>query len=233
MSRWLNFRAIGNTAGSLLYRGASADLITTTNAISVLETHQISYLLDLRTSSEIGSISWLPAFIKEYKNIPLSEEVNNFKNILFPHANDYINYYQSIIQGSLHSLRDCFEFIHQALRENRKLLFYCHAGKDRTGILACLTMLIGGVKTDMITKDYILSGSYLLPNIHLFEKHWLSRGITKEAYLPRMQPQAMVIENIITAIRKHGTVEQYFCHHHVPLQDYSDLEKRLINNWRE
>jgi protein-tyrosine phosphatase len=40
-------------------------------------------------------------------------------------------------------------------------LFHCHAGKDRTGIIAALLLSLAGVDDDAIAQDYALTGEYL------------------------------------------------------------------------
>jgi protein-tyrosine phosphatase len=43
------------------------------------------------------------------------------------------------------------------------VLFHCHAGKDRTGIVAALLLDLAGVDHDTIAEDYALSNEYLKP----------------------------------------------------------------------
>lgn len=40
-------------------------------------------------------------------------------------------------------------------------LFHCHAGKDRTGVIAALLLSLAGVDDDAISQDYALTGDYL------------------------------------------------------------------------
>ncbi len=41
------------------------------------------------------------------------------------------------------------------------ILVHCHAGKDRTGVVVALVLLLAGVTTDAIADDYALSGVQL------------------------------------------------------------------------
>lgn len=50
-------------------------------------------------------------------------------------------------------------------------LFHCHAGKDRTGIVAALLLDLAGVPHDVIAGDYSLSNEYLKPR----HDEWLTR----------------------------------------------------------
>ena len=52
----------------------------------------------------------------------------------------------------------CNHFISQALRNSKhKVFIHCHAGKDRTGILAALISIISGASTDHVIQDYLAS----------------------------------------------------------------------------
>ena len=43
------------------------------------------------------------------------------------------------------------------------ILFYCHSGKDRTGIISALLLALVNVPPMLIAEDYILSSDYLKP----------------------------------------------------------------------
>ena len=43
------------------------------------------------------------------------------------------------------------------------VLFHCHAGKDRTGLIAALLLALAGVPAPTIAEDYALSQEYLRP----------------------------------------------------------------------
>lgn len=43
------------------------------------------------------------------------------------------------------------------------VLIHCHAGKDRTGIVAALALSLAGVPDEIIIEDFALSGDYLRP----------------------------------------------------------------------
>ena len=55
---------------------------------------------------------------------------------------------------------------------NGTILFHCHSGRDRTGIIAAMLLSLAGVDPSSTAKDYALSSVYLQPT---FEKP-LSEG---------------------------------------------------------
>src|SRR5947209_1953092 len=74
----------------------------------------------------------------------------------------------------LHEARDGIRAIVQALAqaEDGGVLFYCHSGKDRTGLIAALVLAMLGVPADEVAADYALSLDCLRP----VQDEWLENG---------------------------------------------------------
>ena len=51
---------------------------------------------------------------------------------------------------------------------NTGILYHCTAGKDRTGIITALLLLLAGVSKNQIIEDYTLSNQYLGPMLQKF-----------------------------------------------------------------
>lgn len=69
---------------------------------------------------------------------------------------DYLTHvYRSILASEPPSLREALSTI--ANPDNWPLLFHCAAGKDRTGIVAILTLALANVPDDLIAADYALT----------------------------------------------------------------------------
>jgi len=80
---------------------------------------------------------------------------------------------------------------------NGLCLFHCHAGKDRTGIIATLLLLLAGVSRDDVIADYQVSGTYFRTKINQ------AASDINEAY-PK------TIEHFIAHIeKKYGGAEAY------------------------
>jgi protein-tyrosine phosphatase len=41
------------------------------------------------------------------------------------------------------------------------VLFYCHQGRDRTGIIAAFLLLLAGVDKQVVANDYAISNMYI------------------------------------------------------------------------
>lgn len=98
-----------------------------------------------------------------------------------------------------------FKRFFKLLLKKRKapLVFHCTAGKDRTGIVAALTLLALGVDEQTVMRDYMLS------NIYIKEKY----AAMAERY-PNLQPLLEVKESYLnTALDKiksdYGSIDTY------------------------
>ena len=60
------------------------------------------------------------------------------------------------------------------------VLFHCHAGKDRTGLVAALLLALAGTPDEIIAQDYHLSYTYLLPTFD----EWLGELTTSALVQP-------------------------------------------------
>ena len=69
------------------------------------------------------------------------------------------------------------------------VLFHCAAGKDRTGVLAALTLEVAGVEREAVLQDYVLTNERL----HLVGAR-LARLPTYGAYVSRLRVQDMAAD---------------------------------------
>lgn len=69
--------------------------------------------------------------------------------------------YSSILTTSITSIKRAMELIAEGLKDGQAVLFHCTIGKDRTGVLAALLLLLCGVDTTDIIADYQTSRTYL------------------------------------------------------------------------
>ncbi|KAG5420190.1 hypothetical protein I9W82_002070 [Candida metapsilosis] len=73
----------------------------------------------------------------------------------------YVHVYEDMLEFGIGSFKTIFQYI---LHENQPFLFHCTAGKDRTGVLGMLFLLLAGVDKDTIGKEYELTTIGLRPD---------------------------------------------------------------------
>lgn len=96
-----------------------------------------------------------------------------------------------------------------ALAPQGAVLFHCHAGKDRTGMIAALLLALAGVPNSTIAEDYAFSQVCLQP---IFD-HRLSQepDLAKRERMAQMMSAAP--ETMLSALAyldaRHGGAERY------------------------
>lgn len=138
--------------GSYKYIRSDVPYRLTDDEISFLIEKNITTIIDLRTAEEIKrkplSFNDNPSFT--YVNMPVSGG-----NIV-PDSQD------SVSKSYLNMLDKQMEKIISYI-ENAKsnVLFFCNAGKDRTGVVSALLMKRSGFTDEEIIDDYLLSADNL------------------------------------------------------------------------
>lgn len=103
------------------------------------------------------------------------------------------------------------------------VLFHCHAGKDRTGIVAALILLSLGVDERDVIADYQVSGTYL--------KKQTEEECLKYPDLPRFiwESEAVSMEMFITHLNdKYGGALEYLKSRGLSDAQYEKLRERLV-----
>ena len=85
------------------------------------------------------------------------------------------------------------------------VLYYCNAGKDRTGVVSALLLKLLGVDDKEIVLDYIASGVYLSEMLEAFANSTSIERI-REIIVPKAETMFSVLRYID---EKYGTIEKY------------------------
>src|SRR5205823_6268447 len=113
------------------------------------------------------------------------------------------------------------------------VLVYCHAGKDRTGLIAALVLAVAGVHHNTIASDYALSDACLRP---LYEGQLRDeRDTEKRAALARQlysplnaaRPQTMVA-TLASIDQRHGGVSAYLGEAGMEEEDLERVRARMV-----
>lgn len=104
------------------------------------------------------------------------------------------------------------------------ILYHCTAGKDRTGVISALILLLAGVcKTDIL-YDYKLSQAYLGPMLQQFCKS------NKNVDINIITPKTEYMEKFLDMfIKKYNSVEEYFSKIGLSDSEVLRLKNKLLN----
>lgn len=235
-----NFRDLGGyqtqdgrtIAWRRLFRSGNFLYMTRDDLIRLNEEIGLSSVIDLRSAREVEKqgIGLLSEARVEYHNIPfitgsgerkLRDPFSGFSNMGEFYL--YLVNQSEIGQQVIAALQIIAE------PENHPLVFCCAMGKDRTGILAAITLSVLGVSDEDIIEDYALSGP------HIEE---LDNRMRKDAKIPefakhlpdfffKATPESM--DFFLSALqREYGSVRGYVEAQGIDVSLIRRLEKALL-----
>jgi protein-tyrosine phosphatase len=112
-----------------------------------------------------------------------------------------------------------------AAADNAPLVFHCAAGKDRTGVVAALTLALLGVPDATIAEDYALTQ-------RSEERYNAWRAANDPAFVPSRAPSAAPAEAILlflTELRdRHGSIEGYAARTGCTAEHLTQLRSHLL-----
>ena len=95
--------------------------------------------------------------------------------------------------------------------DGRPALFHCHAGKDRTGIVAALLLSLLGVDERTVLDDYQLSGiHYTEHQLAAVQTKLAATGVDVERYRAVFGAPRHAMATVLAGLReRHGSLEAY------------------------
>jgi hypothetical protein len=115
-------------------------------------------------------------------------------------------------RGILEASADLIVQTVQALStpDARPAVFFCAAGKDRTGVLSAVILGALGVRDEDIVEDYVLSGEVIDPIITRFASFETSPAMYRELPPSHFAPYAETMDRLLVAVRDdYGSFADY------------------------
>jgi protein-tyrosine phosphatase len=135
-------------------------------------------------------------------------------------------WYPGVLDTCQRELREVLELMADAPAGG--ILFHCHVGKDRTGILAMLLLALAGVDADTIAADYNASFEHLRPDYEAYlgrTSDPLERASIVNGY--RCPPE-YAYEALAHLDQQYGGAERYVRHIGLGVGQMDKLRGRLI-----
>jgi protein-tyrosine phosphatase len=109
-------------------------------------------------------------------------------------------------------------------------VIHCHAGKERTGIVAALLLSLAGVADETVAEDWITSDAFLQP---LYEE-WLANEADPTIRAKRAEgfvSRAEHIADVLTYVRRsHGSLEEYLLAGGLVADQLERARRRLVSS---
>jgi len=120
----------------------------TDNDIAWLKIHNFSKIIDLRSLEEIKENPSIFADRKDfcYKHMPVTGN-----GVIPANKNLVVDSYSEMVDNNL------FQIIDEIERSDKNTMYFCTAGKDRTGIVSALLLKRANTNEESIVSDYMQS----------------------------------------------------------------------------
>jgi len=109
-------------------------------------------------------------------------------------------------------------------------VIHCHAGKERTGIVAALLLSLAGVTDETVAEDWIASDAFLQP---LYEE-WLANEADPAIRAKRSEGFVTHAEHILDVLahvrRTHSSVEEYLLAGGLSADQLDRARRRLVSS---
>ena len=148
----------GRTRTGRVFRSDSLQSVTAADAALLHERLGVRSLIDLRGEDEVASEGrgLLADRDVRYVNLPLVQEDGSLLSYLDDGRTvDLVPRYLSYLDSPGRTMLRAIELISEA--ETAPTVFFCAAGKDRTGVLSALVLRLVGVEPEAVVDDYLLS----------------------------------------------------------------------------
>ena len=161
---------------------SDAPLSPTDADIDYLLSRGITTLIDLRSGDEIVR-----------KPCPLAEDARfTYRHMPVTGGNAMPESPADVPLSYLHMVDAQMARILSTIRESDGVMYFCAAGKDRTGVVSALIQLENGMSSEAIAADYALSGENLRTMFTAFrERH---PEIDVEVYTPKKEYMLQFLE---------------------------------------
>ena len=189
----------------------------------------VTDVIDLRSESEVASspspFAALEPFggpAPTYKHLPLVDDATMRK---LAEAPGMFDRYLMMLDHRADAFREIFTAL---ARTEGAAVFHCFAGKDRTGMVAAMSLALAGVDVDSIAADYAETDSQMATQY----EEWLAAA--PPAQLEEMREDLRCPPERIVAVlerleQRWGGVEGYLTTAGVSKADISQLQSKLHN----
>lgn len=207
---------------------SDAPLDATEEDIAFLREYGVRTVIDLRAYEEAA---WKPCPLAEaaglgYVNIPFTDDFTYLGSPLYCPLDHLV----PVIKGQ-HRTHEILTHMSQA---DGAVLFFCYAGKDRTGMIAALLLLLAHVPVEDVIADYQVTYTYIrrklvqqLNDAGRPELMNPTGAVKRERaeHLRRTEPEW--IEPFITHVLSFGGIEAFLRHTGMAEADITRLQQRL------
>lgn len=221
----INFRDVGGyitqdgqrVKTGLVYRSGALGQLTDADWQQIQRLN-LGMICDLRSDDEVQVEPDDPPFSIAYQHLGVEAEPPRFARLralffdhqqmiaLLPHV-----YKSLLVDQNAANFGKTLRLI--ADPDNLPIVIHCTAGKDRTGVITGLLLMLLGVPDDVIAADYSLSNYYydrFYEVAQIALKPLSVLGFRADDVAPLLSADAQTMQSVLDHVReKYGSIENY------------------------
>ena len=247
MDRWIeldgavNVRDLGGlptddgrtTTAGVLLRSDNLQGLSDKDVRRLVDDHGVTTVLDLRTPTEVRAEGPGPLVTEGLRHVNLDliptwdEEVRTDR--IVPHEQreegDLSHFYLTYLDQMPQSVVDALRVI--ADPASGPVVVHCAAGKDRTGVIVAMALLVAGVDREEIVADYALTGERIEAIRDRLVASPTYAEDMKSRPLDDLRPHAHSMRHFLDRLDELGGVEAWLSRHGFGPDEQAALRKRL------
>ncbi|HVN56551.1 MAG TPA: tyrosine-protein phosphatase [Anaerolineaceae bacterium] len=236
----LNIRDLGGyptqagkeTRWRAILRGDNLCRLTRQGIQAILD-YGVSTIIDLRTPGELVnalhpfSIRNAPENYPQYLHLSVLQDKRKAAMTALEKTKSSEEAYPLILDLFKENIGAILKVIAQA--DPGPVLFHCHAGKDRTGLIAALILSLAGVPEDLIAADYAESNRYLEPLYQeILDGESKDPDERQKLYVSMLaRPEAMLF-TLAYLNGKYGSIPAYLRAAGVSNEEQANIRARIV-----
>jgi protein-tyrosine phosphatase len=219
-----------------LFRADSVHLMTEPDVTRARDELGVRTLIDLRGDLEIsyGGLGSLAESVTARHHAPLSSRRTDVIDAQVAAAasadrspDAMVEQYLGILDVSGGLVVDAVAAM--ASSDALPAVFFCAAGKDRTGVLSAVVLGALGVRDEDIVEDYVLTGETIDRIIGRFASRDTSPAFYRDLPPSHFAPYAETMERVIAHVRDtHGSFGNYLVSNGLPSASLDALAASLL-----
>ena len=151
---------------NVIYRSASPIDHQSDELLQDFKDLGIKSIIDLRSAVEIGYSSYNDEFVNSFNYYWVHIDISMPPDVLLKEGVNELSFYKQFCWYTLNynkaQIRRIFNILSQ--EENYATVIHCHAGRDRTGIISSLILLLLNAPEPNIIQDYLATDEFTLSN---------------------------------------------------------------------
>ena len=222
------------TAAGVLLRSDNLQGLSDKDVRRLIDDYGLTTVLDLRTPIEVQLEGPGPLVAEGLRHvnldlIPTWDVSEGASERIVPHEQreegDLSHFYMTYLDQMPQSVVEALRVL--ADPASGAVVVHCAAGKDRTGVIVALALMVAGVRRDDIVDDYALTGERIEAIVDRLSASPTYSADMRSRPIDDMRPHALSMRHFLDRLDERGGVEAWLTEHGFGPDEQAALRARL------